>query len=75
MCSGVQGCDGCAAPEPPAADGRQQLALAATGIDPIRNSDERARNRRAHAGRDPFGWLQVQTIRNRLVIDPPDMFH
>lgn len=52
---------------------RQQLDLAASGIEPIRIPDDRARYSREHVGSDYIGWLHFQTIWNKLIIDQPDM--
>ena len=53
---------------------QQQLAIAASGIEPIRIPADRARYSREHVGSDYIGWLHFQTIWNQLVADQPDMF-
>jgi len=53
---------------------KQQLDIAASGIEPIRIPDDRARYSREHVGSEYIGWLHFQTIWNQLVIDQPDMF-
>ena len=52
---------------------KQQLDIAASGIEPIRISAERARYSREHVGSDYIGWLHFQTIWNQLRVDEPDM--
>ena len=53
---------------------KQQLDIAASGIDPIHVPAERARYSREHVGSDYIGWLHFQTIWNQLAVDQPDMF-
>jgi ribulose-5-phosphate 4-epimerase/fuculose-1-phosphate aldolase len=53
---------------------QQQLAIAASRVDPIRIPAERARYSREHVGSDYIGWLHFQTIWNQLLVDQPDMF-
>jgi ribulose-5-phosphate 4-epimerase/fuculose-1-phosphate aldolase len=45
---------------------QQQLDIAASGIEPIRIPDDRARYSREHVGSDYIGWLHFQTIWNQL---------
>lgn len=53
---------------------KQQLDIAASGIEPILIPDDRARYSREHVGSEYIGWLHFQTIWNQLVIDQTDMF-
>jgi len=41
---------------------KQQLDIAASGITPIRISEDRARYSREHVGSEYIGWLHFQTI-------------
>ena len=42
------------------------------GFDDI--PDDRARYSRERVGSDYIGWLHIQTVWNKLIIDQPDMF-
>jgi ribulose-5-phosphate 4-epimerase/fuculose-1-phosphate aldolase len=53
---------------------RQQLAIAASGVEPIRITEKAARYSREHVGSDYIGWLHFQTIWDQLAADEPDMF-
>ena len=53
---------------------KQQLAIEATGIQPIMVPADRARYSREHVGSEYIGWLHFQTIWNDLVATQPDMF-
>ncbi len=53
---------------------QQQLAIAASGVEPLQIPADRARYSREHVGSEYIGWLHFQTIWNQLCVDQPDMF-
>ncbi|WP_306028252.1 class II aldolase/adducin family protein [Stappia sp. MMSF_3263] len=53
---------------------QQQLAIAATGIQPTYVKPDRARYSREHVGSEYIGWLHFQAIWEQLREDSPDMF-
>ncbi len=53
---------------------QQQLAIAATGLQPRRVPPDKARYSREHVGSDYIGWLHFQPIWEQLVATQPDMF-
>lgn len=53
---------------------KQQLDIAASGIQPTYVRPDRARYSREHVGSDYIGWLHFQTIWDQLVVQQPDMF-
>ena len=53
---------------------QQQLAIAATGIEPTLVKPERAQYSHDHVGSEYIGWLHFQPIWEHLVATQPDMF-
>ncbi|MCR9220835.1 MAG: class II aldolase/adducin family protein [Alphaproteobacteria bacterium] len=53
---------------------RQQLAIDASGHDPIRIADDKARYSREHVGSEYIGWLHFQPIYQHLAQTQPEMF-
>jgi len=54
---------------------QQQLMVEASGHQPIRIPDERARYSREHVGSEYIGWLHFQPIYEQLSETQPDMFN
>ena len=53
---------------------KQQMAVMATGIEPLMLTPEVARYSKEHVGSDYIGWLHFQAIWDELVATQPDMF-
>ena len=53
---------------------KQQLDIAASGIEPFYIPEDRARYSHEHVGSEYIGWLHFQTIWDQLKADQPDMF-
>jgi hypothetical protein len=53
---------------------KQELALRATGKEPILVPENRARYSREHVGSEYIGWLRFQTLYAQLEAEQPDMF-
>ncbi|GAA5235308.1 class II aldolase/adducin family protein [Verticiella sediminum] len=53
---------------------QQQLAVEATGRQPVLVSPERSRYSREHVGSEYIGWLHFQAIFDQLMATQPDMF-
>lgn len=53
---------------------QQQLMIEASGHEPIRVPDDRARYSREHVGSDYIGWLAFQPVFDDLAQSSPDMF-
>ncbi len=53
---------------------KQELAVLATGVDPILVPEDRARYSREHVGSEYIGWLHFQTVYGQLAAEQPDMF-
>ena len=54
---------------------KQELAILATGKEPILVPEDRARYSREHVGSEYIGWLHFQTVYEQLVAKNPDMFN
>ena len=52
---------------------KQQLDIAASGIEPMQIPADRARYSREHVGSEYIGWLHFQTIWNQLIARQEDM--
>lgn len=53
---------------------QQQLAVAATGIEPVLVTPERSRYSREHVGSEYIGWLHFQAIFEQIAQTQRDMF-
>ena len=54
---------------------KQQLAIEATGIEPIMVPADKARYSREHVGSEYIGWLHFQPIYEELLVKQPDMMN